>query len=176
MRPLPLLSITLTALLLPCSAFAQERSARELLAAAEFAYPSAKVPALFSPESPTSAYAAEPEDPYWSPEMEARILEAIEQERARGLVVRRTDVECRSSTCAVLLVHAISNRSEGSVQGLIDTLRQDLGFVGVTTAEAEIPLQFVEEGEAADGVVRRVVKTTFVSGYVELVLSGAPRG
>jgi len=160
-------AIALAAVLLPGLAPSQEISLHEFFSKVEYSYPAAKAPAPFSAESAGSRYSAEPEDRFWSPEMEARILEEIEKERSEGLVVRGTEVECRSSTCTVVLVHATSNGSEGSVDDLTDKLREGLGFQSVSTAEAQIPLQLQVDTDEGPRVT-----TTFVQGYVEIVLIG----
>jgi hypothetical protein len=102
--------------------------------------------------------------------MEARILEEIERELNEGLVVRRTDVECRSTTCAVLLVHATNNGTDGSIQDLAESFRERLGFVGVSRSDKLIPIQFVVETDPG----QTVTTTSFVSGYVEIVLVRGP--
>lgn len=162
------IAIALTAAVLPGLAFAQQASLREFFAESEYSFPSATAPVPFGPDSAASRYAAEPEDKFWSPAMEARILEEIEKERSQGLVMRRTDVECRSSTCVVLLVHATSNGSEGTLSDLTDNLKQRLGFASISTAERSIPLVLGDEGDAT-GSGR---SSTFVSGYFEIVLIG----
>jgi hypothetical protein len=162
------ISIALTSALLPSLAFSQQASVREILTESEYSYPSAKAPVPFSPDSAASGYAAEPEDRFWSPAMEARILEEVEKERSQGLVVRRADVECRSSTCVVLLVHATSNGSEGTMSDLIDNLKQNLGFASVSTAERAIPLVLNDGSDTT----RSARSSTFVSGYFEIVLVG----
>jgi hypothetical protein len=50
------------------------------------------------------AFEAEPRDPEWSPDMEARILAELSQ--WKGLAVVNLQAECRTTVCAVLLVHA----------------------------------------------------------------------
>lgn len=81
---------------------------------------------------------------------------------------RKADVECRTSTCDVMLVHTASNGSEGSVADLVASLRQALGFVTTRTDVKQIPLQFTDDSEPT----RRVIRTIFASGYHEIVLMG----
>jgi hypothetical protein len=47
--------------------------------------------------------------------MEARILEVVEAERDQGLLIRRAEVECRTSTCALMLIHA-EDRNDGPIE------------------------------------------------------------
>jgi hypothetical protein len=86
--------------------------------------------------------------------MEASILLQLDKAREQGLLLRRADVECRSTACALLLVHATP---AAAVRDLTNTLRQSLGFAGISTAEKNIPL--VKDGS-----------TSFILGYAEIVL------
>jgi hypothetical protein len=165
MQIAPLASLLLLSLALPATVFAQGKlSAEEILADAERAYPESRIPVLFGPGSDSAAFAAEVDDPSWSGDMEERIYAEIANEQARGLVLRRSDVQCRATTCAMLLVH-VADRGEGSVGHLVDTIRQQFGFAGLSQSSKEIPLQFSEETES--GVV---VRTWFLNGYVEVLL------
>ena len=168
MRLTTSLPLALMTALLPGLALSQNMTMREIFQQAEIAYPSSQALALFSPESASSDYAGEPEDRNWAATMEARILEQIELERSEGLIVRRIDVECRSSTCAVLLLHATSNGSPGTVRDLTQSLRENLGFAGVSTAEKLIPLMTTVPADVSG----RAVQSQFISGYVEIVLLG----
>ena len=159
-------SIGLIAMSVQSSLVAQEDELVEILAAAELAYPDAKAPELFGPGSASEAYAFEPEDPDWSAEREARILAAVDVERERGLIFRRAEVECRSSTCALILIHA-TGRGDGSVGGLATRLRDSLGFAGMTLSEVEVPVQrTVRSGTSSR------TRTWFLKGYSEILLSG----
>lgn len=164
MRNQTLSSISLLVLLLNLPAFGQELSSREFLAMAERVYPDSKAPDLFGAGSASSMFAGEPEDPRWSSEMEARILVALEQERNQGLLFRRAEVECRTATCALLLIHA-QNRADGSVGDLIKSLRESFGFSGVSVSEKEIPMQVT--------TAKGFTKTQFMLGYVEVLLAAA---
>jgi hypothetical protein len=170
MRIVRTASKILLPMLLPCTLSAQVTSLQDIFTKAESAYPSSSAPALFGPGSAAAEYSAEVEDKTWAPAMEARILEEIERERNEGLVVRRTDVECRSTTCAVLLVHATNNGTDGSIQDLAESFRERLGFVGVSRSDKLIPIQFVVETDPG----QTVTTTSFVSGYVEIVLVRGP--
>jgi len=139
----------LISLLFEAVAIAQDLSAREVLALAEFSYPSADVPPLFS-EGTTE----EPEDRIRSADMEAQILLEVSEAQAQGLVLRRTDVECRSSSCTLLLVHAAP---ASAVKDLIAALRENLGFGAVGTSEKVVPIS-------------RNGKSQLVLGYSEIVL------
>ena len=123
-------------------AFAQSTTPRDLLAAAELIYPDSLAPRPFAPGSASALYAGEAEDRNWSADTEAGILEAVEIERERGLVIRRVEVECRTATCAVLLIHA-ADRSDGSVGHLIETLKGTFGFTGVSRSAKEIREQII---------------------------------
>ena len=138
------------------SAQSQERDARPILTAMELAYPSSEVPALFSVGSASSVFSEEPEDRMWSADMEAQILLLFAQAQEQGLVVRRTDVECRSSSCALLLVHAVPT---AAVRDLTASLRETLDFAEVSTSEKMIPMM---QGSAVN----------FMLGYSEIVLLG----
>jgi hypothetical protein len=162
MRVQALISIGLSALFLHSPVSGQEGTHVELLAQAERTYPDSKAPKPFSTGSVSSPYAGEPEDRIWSAEMEARILAEIEIERDQGLIIRRAEVECRSTTCGVLLVHAV-NAEEGSIGDLLKAFRDSLGFVGVSKSETEIPLQQTTSKGA--------VRTRFISGYVDVLLT-----
>jgi hypothetical protein len=159
----------LMAWLLHSQASAQLSSALEILTEAERVFPDAKVPELFGPGAASASYAEEAEDRNWSADMEARILAAVEQERDQGLIIRRAEVECRTSTCALLLIHA-ANREEGTIADLKTTLRDSLGFSGVSMTSKEIPMV---RGEPTASGGRT---TWFMSGYVELILFGAVNG
>lgn len=168
MRSTTSLPLALIATLLPGLALCQNMTTREILTAAEIALPSSRAPAPFSPESTSADFAAEIEDRNWAPSMEARIIEEIDKARAAGLIVRRTDVECRSSTCAVLLVHATGNGSGASVRQLTQSLRENLLFAALRTADKQIPLQYT----VASGPNQGRTGTQFISGYTEIVLVG----
>jgi len=164
MRLIPSAALTLIATLIHMSASAQTGDPSEILAEAERVYPESKAPALFAPGSGSAPYAVEPEDEIWAPETESRILAELQQERDQGLIIKRAEVECRSSTCALLLIH-VANRAEGSVDDLADALRRNLRFAGVSQTSTRIPMQ----ERTGDG--RRT--TWFMLGYVEIVLTGA---
>jgi hypothetical protein len=53
------------------------------------------------------------------------------------------------------------------VNDLTESLRDVLGFTSLSMSEKEIPLQFVEELEPG----RSIVRTNFISGYVEIVVA-----
>jgi hypothetical protein len=127
----------------------------QTLAAAELAYPSSEVPPLFSPGSASSRFAQEVENRAWSAEMEARIVLEIDKARDGGLLLRRSDVACRSTTCAILLVHATPG---SAVNDLTNVLRDSLGFGGLSVASREVPL--VRNGTA-----------WFILGHTEIVLA-----
>lgn len=157
-------SIGLLALLVNLPALGQELTSGEFLAMAERVYPDYKAPDLFGEGSASSMFAAEAEDPVWSSEMESRILVALEQERKQGLILRRAEVECRTSTCALLLIHA-RNSADGSIGDLVKSLRESLGSTGVSVSEKQIPMQVA----TSEGYT----KTQFMFGYVELLLTVA---
>jgi hypothetical protein len=168
MRIPQLASILLISTAYSVTALAQvPLSPEEILASAEAAYPEAGIPNLFAPGSSSEAFASEIDDPSWSADMEGRIRAEIEKEQEKGLVLRRADVQCRATTCAMLLVHA-ADRGEGSVGRLIASLRKDFGFAGVNQSLKEIPIQQREVTE--DGVS---VRTWFVKGHVEVLLMAA---
>jgi hypothetical protein len=169
MRTRLLLLFALLALLLHRFAFGQDLAPQEILAEAERVYPDSKVPALYGPGTASYSFAGEVEDREWSSEMESKILMNVEFEQRNGLVLRRAEVECRTSTCAILLIHA-AERGEGSVGNLISSLRDTYGFTGVTTSGIEIPMTIDAQVEE-----RRAVRTWFMYGYAEVVLTGAGR-
>jgi hypothetical protein len=137
MRTIPAISISLLVFLLPFQGSTQEDLRHDALAAAEFTWPSSKAPSLFGPDSISSRFAAEGEDRFWSPVMESRILAEIERAREDGLVLRQTDVECRTSTCALLLIHATP---QSAVNDLASSLGAALGLTEVDRAATSIPL------------------------------------
>lgn len=159
-------TVSLATLLLSQAVPAQDEPSGDLLAAAEAAYPAAGAPTLFGSGSISAAFAGEPKDPVWATATEARIFEAIAREREEGLVFRRADVECRYSTCAILLVHA-ANEGEGSISKLVDAIRDRLGFQGTNWSEKQIPVPVAGDAGSA-------VKMRFIMGHVEVVLR-APR-
>jgi hypothetical protein len=87
--------------------------------------------------------------------MEARIVLEIDKARDGGLLLRRSDVACRSTTCAILLVHATPG---SAVNDLTNVLRDSLGFGGLSVASREVPL--VRNGTA-----------WFILGHTEIVLA-----
>lgn len=168
MRTSPLASFLLLSIINPATGFAQESlSAEEILADAERAYPESAIPALFGPGSDSERFAVELEDPSWSIGMEEKIHAEIAKEQERGLVLRRSDVQCRTTTCAMLLVHAAS-RGEGSVEHLLASLKEQFNFAGVSRSGREIPLHVREETETGE-----VIRTWFMSGHVEVLLMAA---
>jgi hypothetical protein len=152
----------LTALLIQAPAFAQDSDLVEFLAHAERVFPESKAPRPFGAGSLSSAYSTEAVNSAWSADMEARIFAEIDRARDNGLRLRRAEVECRTNTCAVLLVHATGS-GEGTVRNLLKSFRSTLGFGGVTKEEASVPLQY----STPDGVTR----TSFMSGYVDVLLT-----
>ena len=154
-------------ILLAAPALAQDDRARATFDRAEIAYPQSKAPALYGPGSASEAYAPDPRDAVWAPAMESRILALLRQEQDRGLLVNRADVECRTAVCALRLIHVASS-GETSVGDLVDSLDRSLPFASVIQTAREIPISSVS---ASDGMVR----TSFMSGYVEIVLVGVPR-
>lgn len=139
---------------LPGAVFAQGNEAREILTSAELVYPSSEIPGLFSAGTTSSRFAGEPEDRAWASDMEAQILLKIQQAREQGLIYRRADVECRSTMCAVLLVHAAPTQA---VKDLTMFFRDSLGFTASNTSDKNLPLQ-------RDGL------TKFILGHSEIVL------
>ena len=145
---------SLISLLFQVGVAAQDISPREVLAMAEFSYPSADVPSLFAPGTASAAFSEEPEDRRWSADMEAQILLEVSEAQTQGLVLRRADVECRTSSCALLLVHASPT---SAVKDLIAALRENLDFGAVGTSDKNVPI-------ARNGT------TQFVLGHSEIVL------
>ena len=58
------------------------------------------------------------------------------------------------------------NREQGSLNDLIGTFRSSLGFAAVSKDVTEVPLQYRTDSGATG--------TRFISGYVELLLTGGP--
>jgi hypothetical protein len=148
-----------------CSALAQETDSASLLAAAERSFPESKIPVLFGPNALSSAFAAEADDPAWSAETESRILDEVARQYAGGLRYKRAQVECRTSTCVLLLAYVMAG-TDGSVRTLEESLRKEIGFASAIKSEKTVMVQ-VPRSET------RMIETTGVSAYVEIVLRTA---
>jgi hypothetical protein len=150
-----------------CSALAQETDSASLLAAAERSFPESKIPVLFGPNALSSAFAAGADDPAWSAETESRILDEVARQYAGGLRYKRAQVECRTSTCVLLLAYVMAQKGmDGSVRALEESLRKEIGFASAIKSEKTVMVQ-VPRSET------RMIETTGVSAYVEIVLRTA---
>ncbi len=154
--------------LLHSPVLAQEMSPGELLEEARRVYPADDIPEPFSPGSASSRFSQEPVDPQWSPDMESRIRAAVAQEEEQGLIVGRVEVECRTSTCVLLLVHA-TDRLGGSMSNLKRSLREPLGFYTLLEYQKNIPIAIGNQEQS--GRARHF----FVAGQLEIVLTGNTR-
>lgn len=155
------------ALVAACTAYAQETDAGSLIAAAERSFPESKIPALFGPGSLSAAFAEEAEDPSWSSATEERILDEIASQYADGLRYKRAQVECRTSTCVLLLSYvAPPQRTDASVRSLRESLREEVGFASAIASQKTVMVQTQDVGST-------MIRTTPVSAYVEIVLKAA---
>ena len=69
--------------------------------------------------------------------MRETMIAEVERARQEGLVLRQTNVECRTSTCALLLIHATP---QAAVNDLANSLGEALGLAEVDRAATLISL------------------------------------
>jgi hypothetical protein len=74
----------------------------------------------------TDVLSKEERDPGWAIDMEARIRDTVRG--AEGLALARLEVECRMTSCAILLVHADGSDASRQQSVVTELVRDAVGF------------------------------------------------
>jgi hypothetical protein len=119
--------------------FGQEVTEQGSPSPKQASFPDSSIPGLFSPDSAASRFAQEPADPVWSSSTEGLIRAEIEKAGVPAL--RRVEVECRTSVCAILYVFSdTSNKAKQKLDSVTSTLRETAGFNAVELAMSDVPV------------------------------------
>lgn len=145
MQKRTLLATCLIGIVLQLPAVAQQESGSASPPSGQAGFPESGIPVLFTDGSISSRFAGEAMDSTWSAATEALIRSEISKETWPELV--RTDVQCRTSVCAVLFVFG-SSQYNRRIDNIVRALRKGGGFGDVEKSQETVPVPAAISGYA----------------------------